>query len=280
MSYNHLIILTSLKKSFSLIWKNKLISILLLLLQIIFFISLFLINYIYITKMIESQKAIYDYISNLKIDEVSIAEDIMQQKNILGDDPSLISRNFDEIVKNFKIYLIWSFIILIIFTSISWTITNRLIYGEKFSYLTKIFFKIFIVLLFYLGLIFIFFISLFDISFVEIATEGAKIFTKFIPFLIFSIVLAYFMFISISLLHKIGLRDIVQKTLRIGIKKMHYILTVYFVNVFLFVVSLSLLFYFIEKNLFVSSLLSILLMIFSFVFGRIFLVKIVEKLEG
>ena len=268
------VIITSLKESLTLIWKSKLIFILLFFLQIIFFISFSLISYNYTPKIIESQKAIYEYVSNLKQDEISIAEDILQQKNILGEDPLLITRNFNEIVKNFKLYLTYIFILLVIFTSISWTITFRLIYGKMFLPLAKTSF----ILLFYLGLIFLFFYSLFNISFNEIAVEGTKIFTKYIPFLIFSIILIYFMFISLSLINKTELKEIVQKTLKIGIKKAHYILAAYFISILFFALSIFLLIYFIEKNLFIL-LLSIILLIFSFVFGRIFMVKVVERLD-
>ena len=227
--------------------------------------------------MIENQNAIEEYMGNLKLDEISIAEEIMQQKNILGDDPLLISRNFDEIVKNFRLYLIYLFILLIVSISTFWTLTLKLIHKINFKYAVKIFIKIFAISIFYLGLIFSFFYSLFNITFTEVAVEGTKIFTKYIPFLLFSIILIYFMFISLALSYKTELKNIVQKTLVIGIKKAHHILTVYLINMLLFAVPLISLFYFIEKNLFVL-LLSIILMIFGFVFGRAFLVNVVEKL--
>jgi hypothetical protein len=112
----------------------------------------------------------------------------------------------------------------------------------------------------------------------QLAAESTKLLTKYVPFLIFSIILTYFMFVSLSLIKKTDLKNIVQKTLIVGIKKAHYILAVYFVNVFIFSISIFLLYYFIEKNLFVL-LLSLILMIFSFVFGRIFMVKVIEKLD-
>lgn len=272
------IILSSVKQSFALIWRNKSLLALLFALQIIFFVILFFINLTYQTRILESAQAITDYLSKQRLDEVSVASNILKQKNILGDDPLMISRNFNEMVKNFRIYLIYIFVLLIAFASLSWAITNRLIHNADFKQLTKIFSRIFIVLLFYLGLIFIFFFYLFNISFAEIATVSGLT-TKYIPFLIFSIILAYFMFISLSLIHKIELKRIFKKTLSVGIKKMHYILAVYFVNVLLFAVSIFLLYYFIEKNFFIL-LLSITLMIFSFVFGRIFMANVVEKLDG
>jgi hypothetical protein len=168
--------------------------------------------------------------------------------------------------------------LLIIFISVSWTITTKLINRINFKKSIKYFLNILVVLLFYLGLMFYFFYSLINISIAEIGAEAAKLFTKYIPFLIFSIVLSYLMFVSISSLNKTDLKNIVQRTLIIGLKKAHYILAVYFINIFLFVMSIFLLFYFIEKNLFVL-FLSLILMIFSFVFGRMFLINVVDRLE-
>ena len=277
MNYKN-IIFNSLKQAFALIWKSKSLFLLLSILQIIFFIVFSFITLDYQTKILENTKAITDYLSKQNLDEASVTQNILQQQNILGNDPLSISRNFREIVKNFRLYLIHVFILLIIFISVSWTITTKLINKINFKKSIKCFLNILVVLLFYLGLMFYFFYSLINISIAEIGAEAAKLFTKYIPFLIFSIVLSYLMFVSISLLNKTDLKNIVQRTLIIGLKKAHYILAVYFINIFLFVMSIFLLFYFIEKNLFVL-FLSLILMIFSFVFGRIFLANVVVKLE-
>ena len=107
------IILGSLKESIALIWKNKSFFVFLFTLQVIFFIAFSLISYNYISKMVESQKAIEDYLSQQNLDEDAVTENILQQKGILGDDPLSISRNFNDTVKNFRIYLIYIFILFL-----------------------------------------------------------------------------------------------------------------------------------------------------------------------
>ena len=271
------IILSSLKQTFALIWKNKSLFLLLFILQIIFFIVFSIITLDYQTKILDNTKAIADYLSKQKLDEASVTQNIAQQQNILGDDPLSISRNFNEIVRNFRFYLVYIFILFIFFISMSWTMTTKLISRINFEKSIKHFFKILVVLFFYLGLIFSFFFYLLNISFMDIGVDAIKLFTRYIPFLIFSIVLTYFMFVSIPLLSNTEFKNIVQRTLSVGIKKAHFILAVYFINLFLFVISMILLFYFIEKNL-LFLLLSLLLMISSFVFGRIFLANVVDKL--
>lgn len=271
------IILNSLKESFFLIWKNKFIFFLLIILQITFLAVFFYINLAYQTKILEHTKAISDYLSQQNFDDASVAASIQQQKNILGEDPLLISRNFNEIVKNFRLYLIYIFLLLVFFISMSWAITCKIIRKIGFRELKNILLKNLAMSSLYLGLIFIFFFSLLSIPLSGVAAESSKLLTKYVPFLVFSIILAYFMFVSISLLHNTELKDIVQKTLKVGIKKGHYILAVYFIGIFLFAVSIILFYYFLEKNLFIL-LLSMLLIVFSFIFGRIFMVKVVEKL--
>lgn len=274
---NKSIILNSLAESFSMAWKNRLLLALLLFLQTIFFLAMFSMTLAYQTRILESAKAISDYLSQQKLDEVSVASNMLEQKGILGDDPLSVSRNFDEMVGNFRRYLAYSFILIVVFMSFSWALTNKLAHKVNFRQLTKNFLKNIIVLLFYLGLIFSFFFLLFNISFADIA-QGPGIFTKYIPLLVFSVALTYFMFVSLSLLHKTGLRHIVQKTLATGIKKAHYILAAYFINIVLLGIPVFLFYNFIEKNLFVL-LLSLALLIFSFVFGRIFLVKVIDKFQ-
>lgn len=271
------IILNSLKESFAAILRDKRLFLLLFVLQIFFFVILFLLNNVYIPKIVISAQAITDYLSKQNLDEAAVTSNLLQQKSILGDDPLSISRNFNDILKNFRFYLVYSFLLLVIFGSISWPITKKIIHKSDIKQLIGNFFKNLVVLLFYLGLIFSFFFSLLNISFTELAMEGQNFLIKYIVFLIFSIILIYFMFISLSLLHNTNLSNIVQKTLIIGVKKVHYILSAYFINIFLFSISIFLLYYFLEKSLFVL-FFSLVLIIFSFVFGRIFMVNVVEKL--
>lgn len=272
------ILISSLKEALAMIWKNKPLFLLLFVLQIIFFAAFFFATYKYIPKIIQSVQSITSYLDRQNLDEASVTASIMQKKSILGDDPLSISRNFSEIVGNFRIYLIYVFVLLIFFISVGWTATNRMIHKDNYRKLLKYFLKILIVLLFCLGLIFSFFFSLIGISFTQIAAEAAKFYTKYIPFLIFSAILAYFMFVSLALANKTGLKNIVQKTLSIGIRKARYIISVYLINAFLFTGSAVLSFYFIESNLFVL-MSSLILMIFSFIFGRIFMVNVVGKLD-
>ncbi len=269
------IILDSLKQSFLAVWRNKMLFALLFVLQLIFFAVFSFMTLPYMTKMLESAKEINDYLSVQSLDEVSLGSSILQQKSILGDDPLLISRNFNEIVKNFRIYLAYAFVLLTVFLSISWSITHKLVHKISMKRIMGCLFRVIIILSVYLGLIFLFLFSLLNISFMEFSSN--KLLAKLILFLFFSIALAYFMLISLALSNHAQFKKIGKKTLRIGIRKIHYVLLAYLINACLLSVSIILLFYFIEKSQLIL-LLSIIMIIFSFVFGRIFLMNVVEKL--
>ena len=277
MAYKNILI-NSLKESFIAIWRNKLLFALLFAFQIVFFTALSSISYRYVPIMVEKEQAIEDYFSSLKLDEESVAASILQRKSVLGDDPLSISRNFNELVRNFKIYSFNVFVLLIFFLSVSWGLTHKFLSKSSFRNPIIGILKIFAVLLVYLGAIYLFFLSLLDVSFVQLAGENFKLLIKYVVFLFFSAVMAYFMLISIALLGKIELREIVQKTLAVGIKKIHYILPIFFVNILLLMVSSALLFYLLEKNL-LGLLLSIALLVSSFIFGRIFAIRVIGKLS-
>lgn len=279
------ILINSLKESFISIWRNKSLFLLLFVLQILFFAVFSYTNFKYQTRILENAQAITDYLEKQQLDDAAFASNLLEQKNILGDDPLWISRHFNEIVKSVRLYLINIIVLLILFMSLAWTITFRLIYEKKFNakaikfFIIKFFLKCLVVIFFYLALIFSFFYSLFNISLTEFAAQGLNLLKQYIPFLVFSLVLIYFMFISISLLYSTELKNLVQKTLTVGIKKIHYVMAAYFINLILFGVSITLLYYFIDDNLFILSL-SVLMFTFSFVFGRILMVNVVEKLEN
>ena len=141
------IILKSLKESFNLIWKNKSLFLLLLALQVIFFVFLFFVSQAYLTKVLESARAASDYIGQLRLDDVSLTQNVLQQKNILGDDPLSISRNFSEMVKNFRAYLIYFFSLLVVFLSVSWALAHKLVHKpnsrQSIKYFSRIFRKVF-----------------------------------------------------------------------------------------------------------------------------------------
>ena len=277
MNYKN-VMLDSLKESFTLVWKNKMWFIALLILQISLFGILSAVSYHYQMRIVEHSNSIFDYISKLNLNEAAVAENLMQQKSIFGDDPLLISREFSDILRNLKLLFFSTFVLLVLFLSLGWLITSKIVHKIKLKLLITSYSKILVVLLCYLGAIFLLFYYLLNVSLSQISLQTSMLMAKYLLFAIVSIVLAYFMFISLSLIQKIGFRDLFQKTLVVGIKKFHYVLGIYAINIFLSVTSIILFHYFFEKSILVL-FFSILLLIFSFVFGRILMINAFEKLD-
>ena len=270
------IVLASLKESFRAIGRKKSLFITIIFLQILFFLSLFYVSLHYQSKMLDNTKAIFDYMNELQFNELNITNEILQQKNILGDDPLLISRNFNELEKNFRFYIIYSAALAVIFTVVNYGTAHSLLSNDRKNYRT--FRKIFVIAFFYIGITAIFFYSLFSISLSEFVSLGARFGTKFLPFLIFSAIFLYFMFISLALARKAGLNEIVQKTLSVGIKKIPYMAAVFAIDAVLILATALFLVYAIDLSPVLMSF-AVLLVPIAFVFGRIFLIIAVEKLE-
>lgn len=266
------IILNSLKESFLVIWKKKLLFILVLFTQILFFSGLFYISLTYQTRIYESVRGISDYIQEQQLDDVAVAQNIIHQRNILGDDPLSISRNFNDVVHNFRLYLIYTFIALIIFLPLLWSLSERFHGNISLRHL----FRNFIIASSYLILIFVFFYSMTSISF---SSAASGLLLKYSIFFIFSVVLLYFMYISLSLAKSTELKDIIPKTLKIGVRKIHYVVSVYLINSMLLILPIFLMAYFIDSY-FAISIVGILFLMFSTIFGRIFMISVVKKLEN
>lgn len=270
------IILASLGESLAAIPKNKRLFIFLFFLQILFFSIFSIVNYVYQSKIIESSNEIFDYLSRQKLDELSMTDNLLQQKSVLSGDYMLISRNLNEIMKNFRIYMAYVFVLLVAFSSISWALTHNFFGRISMKGLTRTLSRNLIVLLSYLGVIFLFFFLILGISVMQMTADTSSLFIKYIVFLFASIALGYFMLVSLALADRTELRNIAQKTLVTGLKKMRYVLAACLINIIFFAVPAFLSYRFIENPFVLFP--SLIIMVFSFVFGRIFMISVVEKL--
>ncbi len=273
------IISNSLKESFSIIKKNKKIFLFLFILQIIFISLISFINVTYQTKMLESTQAIIEYLDELKSDETSFGLDLIQRKSPLGPDPLLISRNFDNIIYNLKFLLSYSLIIFILLNGFIWFLTSSLVNKKslKIRALSKNFF-IYILKFSFATLIFSVLIYLFAYSTLKsylnpLLDQNAN----FVPLLLITCISIYFMYITFSLLNKIEFKNIIKNLIKIGIKKAHVVLSAYFIIILIISILSLLLFYLIEQNLFLLSI-SLVSLVLTLIWSRIFLILVVEKL--
>jgi len=271
------IILNSLIFSFYKIWKRKTMFLLLVLFQIVFFSLLTVISLTSLIPIVDTIRETSEYIATQNLDEVSATQDILDQKDFFGDDPAMIGRNLNFIVDNFRNFLIYLLIFLSLSLALSWSLTSKLVKNLNFKNFGKKFLSTLVISGIYLILIFIFLYLVLNITFEGAAEFGTGLISKYLTFLVFTFVMLYFLFISLALIHKNNLNNILEKTLIVGLKKAHYVFFSYIIVLLFILTSMVATFYYVDRNFVIHSI-SLILFIFSLIFSRIFLVNVVNKL--
>ena len=271
------LILNSLKESFLIIKKSKKKIFLLFVLQIFLVSLISYIGLLFLPGVFESTQEIFVYLDQQNFDDTTIGLDILQQKNPLGDDPLLVGRNYDNIVYNLKLFVSYSLLVFIMLNGFIWFLTSNLM--NKKNLTVKNFFM-YVLKFGFATLIFSLLIYLFLNSTIKsLINPLAETQTNnFILPLLITLALFYFMYLSVSSLNKLEFRNILKNLFRIGVKKGHIILLTYIMIVLVISVFSFLLFYSIEKNLFLL-FISMILFISSIIWTRIFFISVVDGLD-
>ena len=279
--YSKNIILSSLKESFLLIKKNKKIFFLIFALQILFFLLIVIANSVYMSKILQSTVNIIEYTESLNLDTQAASVGVLQQKSPLGEDPLLISRNYNEIKKNFTFLLFIIFMIFVLINGMIWYYSSNINKKNLFSFknIYSYLFRFFIIsLILSLFLYFMVYNSLKIYFSSYLLTEP----TNFIPLLIIAIIAVYFIYIAIPILNKSAKKEIkifTKKIFTLGTKNFITVIISYSIILILIISSLLLIFFLIELNL-ILLLLSFILLLLIFVWSKIYFVIVVRKLSG
>ena len=281
MSSKH-IVTSSLKESFLLIKKNKRIFLLIFVLQILFFSLIIMANAYYIPQILQSTKDVIDYAEALNINPQTANIDILQKKNPLGDDPLLISRNYNEIIKNSLFLLLSVFAVFALVNGLVWYLASNI---EKSKSLKSLFslknllsylLRFFAVAMVLSAFLYIFAYNLVNIAFSSFLSVKP---VNFIPLLLMAIVVIYFIYILMPILDKIKLISLAKSSFSIGTKNFIPVIISYLIILILIIACLFLVFYLIELNLFLL-LIAVLLSIFVFAWAKIYFSIVVKKLSG
>jgi len=255
--------INSLKKTFSIIKKNKSKVFLLFFLQVIFFIILTFIFLYTMTPAMQHAKSAIDY-----YDTINISKD-SGMFGYLGEDPLSIYENYTKMMIYIRFMLLFSILAIIIINGLSWTLTDNLInkknLKQSFNYFTKF------------GIITLVFLTLFYlIIFNTLKSSLAALETSLMPLIgviILFLILLYFLFISFSIIRK----DIIELTFHIGIFKFPKIILIYIINTLIITLFSYLLYLTIEANI-ILLIITVILFVFSFVFTRLFLIISINSL--
>lgn len=267
------IILKSLKETFLLIRKHKLLVLALFVLQVLFFSVLTFLQINHQAIIAGNLESMSEYFDNLNLDDEAIAEKISQKKDVL--DISQVYSNYDEIIKTLRILVIATFLVFAVLNGINWGFTDCIITKknkkEFFAYLGK-----FILLAFVYGILILILILLFVGVPFNLMVEKNIGFN--VIFFILGLIILYFMFISFALAGRTKLKDICKKTLQVGIKKARIIFLTYIINIAVIGLLLFLLYLAIDMAFWIL-LVVMIPFFFSFILTRIFLILVVNRLN-
>jgi len=278
MSSKHIVI-SSLKESFLLIKKNKRIFLLIFVLQILFFSLVIMANAYYMPRILQSTQEAIDYAESLNINSDTANIGILQKKNPLGEDPLLISRNYNEIIKNSLFLLLSVFAIFALINGLVWYFASNIKKSKNLFSLKNLLSYLlwfFVVALVLSAFLYIFAYSLVNIAFSSYLPVKP---INFVPLLLITAIAAYYIYISIPILDKIKLRSLAKSSFSIGTKNFIPITISYLIILILIIACLFLIFYLIELNLFLL-LIAVLLCIFVFAWSKIYFAVVVKKLSG
>ena len=272
------IILNSLKGSFSAILKNKKTFFLVFILQLLFFFLVLLATAVYISNIVINSQNILEYAEKLNLNPKTASFDMLQQKSPLGDDPLLISRNYDEIIKNFVFLLLFIFIIFSLVNGLAWYFASGISDKNLFS-LKNIFYylsKFFMISLFFIPLIYFFLYNILNVAFSKFLSKEPK---SYIPLAIIALILIYFIYILMPILGKIKLKGMAKKSFSIGTKNFIPVTVSYLIIISLIALSFLLIYYLINLNLLLL-LIAFVLAVFVFSWGKVYFTVVVRKLSG
>ncbi len=262
-------LLDSLKKTINIIKKNKSRIFLIFFLQIVFFITLSLIFYHTMVPSMEHAKNAVDY-----YDSINLTED-SGMFGYLGEDPLVIYQNYSQMMYYIKFAALFSILAIIILNGLLWALTSNLINKKSLKQALNYFTNF--------GLITLIFIALFYLLvFNTLKSSLAALEYSLMPLvgiLFLFIILLYLLFVSLSLIDKRKLKDILKLTFPIGIKKFPKIILIYLINIFIILLFSYLIYLTIEANI-ILLIITVILFILSFVVTRLFLIISINSLKN
>ncbi len=221
------ILLKSLKSSFSAIKSHILLSFILLILEIGFVVSLGIVIVPSSVNIMVNAQDILNYAESLNLDESSLGSNLKEMPNALGDDPLFIYRKFKEMISQIIFTLIVSSAIILVFSTINWSLTHQLF--EKFD--AKEFFrklwKSFLANLLFIGISILFIIVFFQQFYLDLVEKAGF----FIGLAIFVLALIfYFMIVCLGLVH-LKLSGMIKGLFSVGTKKAYYLVPAFILNI-------------------------------------------------
>jgi hypothetical protein len=225
------------------------------------------------TPAIGATQEVMEYVNQLKLDEEALTENILEDKDIFGEDPLLIYKNYDIIMHFLRIFMVISLLLFFVFEGLNWVWTVHLPHKKKFKTIFRSMLNFIILTLIYFSAIVIAILPLRSIlSSSSLSTLS----------LIFSIglvsLLVYFMIISFSLVNNKNVIIILKKAFLIGTFKAYLVLPTLVIGIIMIVIASFILYNLVDSGLFLMTA-SIFLFVLTYIFARILVVRLVHRID-
>ncbi|MBW2989127.1 hypothetical protein KY358_02285 [Candidatus Woesearchaeota archaeon] len=260
-------IISSFKKACSLIRKNRCRISIIFVLQVMFFVSLAVILYTTLNPAMAHARNAMEYYERINISEEP------DMFNYLGDDPLYAYDNYNDMLRFLRLMAFLSITAFIIIGGLLWALTHDIVsrkslaqfiaYIINFSILTISF-----LLLAYLLAFKSLKSSLISMSLSSLELAGA---------LIIIITLIYFLVICYSLIGKRKLKGILKASFSLGIFKGRCIISAFLAG-FMTIALFSYIAYLLIEHNMLCLMAALVLLIFAFVFIRLFLIVCAESM--
>ena len=268
------IILLSLKESLISIYKHKSIFAILVFLELAFIVSLGVVQFKYQFEIIDNSREILEYYQQLNLEEDSLGNSITEGKDILGSDPLLIYRKFKELVSLTIILVLSTVGIILFFNSLNWSLTELIFSKMDSKGFFGHFWKVLLINFIYLLGISIVLFLIFQKFYLNMISQSP---IYLIIGLTHISLILYFMLISFSLSnYTMGKRII--KGISLGLKKAHYLLSIY-ILIIAFLAGMGLLLLLLQNQHIALLLFAVIVFVASFIIFRIFLITLIRKLD-
>jgi len=256
-------ITNSLKKTISIINKNRKKILLLFLLQVIFFIVLSLVFYQNVNPAMEHARNVVEY-----YDEINMSENSMF--GYLGDEPSVVYENYRGMMGYLRLMGLFSFLAFTVINGLLWDFSDGLVKKKNRKEFVRYFLNFIALSLIFAGL----YILVFNVIKSSLVTMESS---QIAGILFLFIALSYFLFLSYSLIDKRKIKDVLRLTFFVGSKRFPYVILVYLFNLSVILSFSYLLYLVVEASMVILAILAILF-VFAFVFNRLLLMVCVNEL--
>ncbi len=278
MKHKKNIIIGSIKESFSLIKKHKKIVLNLLIIQVFFVGIMIFLQTFYQMQAFDAAQEVMDYLGAQDLSDLTVAKNIATGQSLLGDDPLVIYRGMME-VRRIMIHLIaYSVLAYLILGSISWALTDQLINKKIIKNVWKYSLKFMPVAF---GLILLAIVLTYSgfrgiMASVLLEAEGSA--WSYV-YIFAAILLIYLMFVSFAMISKARYKVLLKESFDIAWRKSHIIVLTGVMNVAVILLVTLLVHLLSTMNMALLSL-ALIVLIFSFVWARIFFVLVVDNLKN